>query len=917
MALTMAFLLSFLTAVPQSSKASDWLLDNFEGYANAAALQTAYPITGTGITRDRAVSPFPNGGSFALSINYTSGSANTRGVTRAFSPARNLTGVRSFHFWYQGFGNSGQTLVFRVSNGSNHFEFDLMNYGEYNPSAAYPQYLSVPADQLVSLTAGRTFNPANVTGFGIFVRQLRAFGSGENVTTSGTILFDNFSWSDTAASKTPYTTFNVNFANTNWTASGNTSLMKLLQENTSITTPPGGINAQNPRIVKILYHSSNPGILANTAQYASKGVFRGAGLVQVDIRKVCVYANDRMYYVDINRAVTINAVNLAEPVDILTYLQTLRGVTDVLSVMHNREPNDYPAVNTNRVIHDTGVTPAVWSGDFLYQQQDIANRQTMIDEAIRQWNDGALINIMLHVTTPLRTVAQEAQGALWNSTNNNNNAVQYNMSSDEWTRLLTNGQDLNIRWKQRLDEYAGFLQQLKDAGVRPMFRPFHEMNQPVFWWNGTNATERGHTAALFRLTKDYLVNEKGLDNMIWVWNVQDLGLANWEQFNPGSNYWDILTLDAYEQGILQNTTGRNYYNQLRTFANNATPAGQPPKPIAVGECYTLPTQNAIREFVDYVFVMPWAQDTWVYNSVANIRTFYRNSLSIIDTPVFATGNEAVTEQDKLTYLAANNFRRMFNDFETASDFTYTHNPSGQGSTHQLINSSRGGRALQFNYNTGADAWYNGLIFNPVRGMPFNGNWRGLKSIDLWVSTSNNDVPKIELQSGAAMYEVMLHESDIPASVSGFNRNSTALQKVTVPVRYFREKDGTAQMPLSALDNIARFTMFLGTKTQAGVDFGSYTAGVMVMDDIELIFAGFGDVNGNGEIDAADVTMLRNYIAYVAGSGSTASFYTRNPGFNLLAADVNGDGFINSADITLLRRWLAATEKSTVPLGPRP
>ena len=169
-----------LLDMPQRAMANAWLLDDFEGYASAAALQTAYPVTGSGITRDRAASTFPGGGSFCLSMNYTSGSASGRGVTRTFSPARNLTGVRSFHFWYQGFGNAGQTLVFRVSNGNNHFEFDLLNYGEYNPGATYAQYLSVPVERLVPVSSG-TFNPANVTGYGIFVKQLRAFGAGEKV----------------------------------------------------------------------------------------------------------------------------------------------------------------------------------------------------------------------------------------------------------------------------------------------------------------------------------------------------------------------------------------------------------------------------------------------------------------------------------------------------------------------------------------------------------------------------------------------------------------------------------------------------------------------------------------------------------------------------------------------------------------
>lgn len=49
---------------------------------------------------------------------------------------------------------------------------------------------------------------------------------------------------------------------------------------------------------------------------------------------------------------------------------------------------------------------------------------------------------------------------------------------------MTNGTALNTNWKRRMDEYARFLQQLADAGVSVLLRPFHEMNQHVFWWAG-------------------------------------------------------------------------------------------------------------------------------------------------------------------------------------------------------------------------------------------------------------------------------------------------------------------------------------------------------------------------------------------------------------------------------------------------
>jgi hypothetical protein len=72
----------------------------------------------------------------------------------------------------------------------------------------------------------------------------------------------------------------------------------------------------------------------------------------------------------------------------------------------------------------------------------------------------------------------------------------------------------------------------------------------------------------------------------------------------------------------------------------------------------------------------------------------------------------------------------------------------------------------------------------------------------------------------------------------------------------------------------------------------------------------GDVNGDGTVSTADITMLRRYIA----AQNKSAFIAANPTFTLFNADPTGDGFVNSADVTLLRRRIAATNPATVPFG---
>jgi hypothetical protein len=108
-----------------------------------------------------------------------------------------------------------------------------------------------------------------------------------------------------------------------------------------------------------------------------------------------------------------------------------------------------------------------------------------------------------------------------------------------------------------------------------------------------------------------------------------------------------------------------------------------------------------------------------------------------------------------------------------------------------------------------------------------------------------------------------------------------------------------------------------TATAAGVSAG--TATITAINGVRRSAAvitvsipSWGDVDGNGVINAADTTMLRRFIA----SGQTPEeFREWNPDFNPANADVNGNGTIDAADVTLLRRYLAATDPSTVHLGP--
>ncbi len=284
----------------------------------------------------------------------------------------------------------------------------------------------------------------------------------------------------------------------------------------------------------------------------------------------------------------------------LDYLYAISG-KKTLAGIHNREPNATPARWTNEVFAKTGKYPALWSGDFLFQGDNINNRQVMIDEAKAQWKKGAVVNIMWHACNP---ALSEPCG--WDD----GKGVLSAMSDQQFNDLLTDGTEINKKWKKMMDDISVYLQQLKDAKVEVLFRPLHEMNQGKFWWGGRPGANG--TAKLYRLTHDYLKKTKGLTNLIWVWDMQDFGTleSDLSSYNPGKEYWDVAALDIYDANGFTSAK----YKAMVNVADG--------KPIAIGECEKLPTRQELLEQPKWTFFMGWSELTFSKNTEAEIKALH-------------------------------------------------------------------------------------------------------------------------------------------------------------------------------------------------------------------------------------------------------------------------------------------------------
>jgi len=281
-------------------------------------------------------------------------------------------------------------------------------------------------------------------------------------------------------------------------------------------------------------------------------------------------------------------------ISVLDYLKGISGKLTVAGI-HNREPNSQPSMQTDRMTALVGRHPGFWSGDFLFSADDVSNRWTMIHECKKQWDDGSIVQLMAHVAPPNQPEVCQWKGGLLS-----------HLSDEQWNDLVTEGGTLNQAWKSRLDVYAVYLQYLKTNGVQVLFRPHHEMNQGLFWWGGRKGPDG--TAKLYRLTHDYLVNVKGLTNLIWVWDMQDLS-RDFQEYNPGDGYWDVFAFDVYGDGYNQ-----SWYEYILPIVGD--------KPMAIGECEKLPTPRILTAQPRWCFFMSWAELTFSGNADKQILTLY-------------------------------------------------------------------------------------------------------------------------------------------------------------------------------------------------------------------------------------------------------------------------------------------------------
>lgn len=229
-----------------------------------------------------------------------------------------------------------------------------------------------------------------------------------------------------------------------------------------------------------------------------------------------------------------------------------------------------PDYELNYIEKATGKLPAIRGLDFMHN--DFAG---VAKRAKEWWEKGGIPTICWH------TGADFASG--------------YNESKDDnlnWDEAFIPGSETYNKLLEDMDRAVPYLQQLEDANVPVLWRPFHELDGGWFWWSKGGAE---NFVKLWQLMYSRYTDYWGLDNLIWVLGYSGNG-GNMAAWYPGDSYVDLLGADSY-------TAGANVH--LFEECEALAPEGMP---IVFHECGTIPTQEQMDEGAPWSFFMVWHTD---------------------------------------------------------------------------------------------------------------------------------------------------------------------------------------------------------------------------------------------------------------------------------------------------------------------
>ncbi|MFW5996134.1 MAG: glycosyl hydrolase [Halanaerobiaceae bacterium] len=256
---------------------------------------------------------------------------------------------------------------------------------------------------------------------------------------------------------------------------------------------------------------------------------------------------------------------------LLNYLHTVYG-EKILSGQMESTWEGGPDHELDYVEQHSGKLPAIRGLDFIHEDDN----QNVVERAKDWWEMGGIPSIMWHWGAPTVGEGYEAS-----------------KETIDVEAALTSGTEEHVAMMDDLDRIANYLEDLQEANVPVLWRPFHEFDGEWFWW-GKDGPDL--FIELWQYMFDYFVEDRELDNLIWVLCYSNKVDEDWY---PGDDYVDIGGADIYDVG---SEPLSDLFNSTRKIVGHNMP-------VSYHECGVMPDPElSEEENVHWSWFMTWHTD---------------------------------------------------------------------------------------------------------------------------------------------------------------------------------------------------------------------------------------------------------------------------------------------------------------------